>query len=235
MTQTTYDFSIQNDFPNHKVATDRLTQELAAGRTGIVPALLDINTSGDNCGITYMDALTAAEEAILDGVVATHSGVPLPNGNFDADGNPVFAPTFLFTSDRARLKGELWEATPGAVTMFDVEVTTQLLVQGGQFWIRDSAAGDYVDFSVVDKNNVLGVFGMYGLTPGQDVLELVKYVDKYRIPATTEALPVWRDEIIMPTAAPVRLGLFLRCTYHSQGSVAPTMAVLYRWYENTNA
>jgi hypothetical protein len=229
MSQTTYHFSIQNDFPNHKVAPDRLTEQLAPSKTGIVPALLSITTTGDDCAITYMDALSPTEEATLDNVVATHSGEPLPNGNFDADGNPVVAPTFLFVSERARLAGNLWTATAGQVAIFDVEVTTQLLVQGGQFWVKGAAEGDYADFSVVDKNDVLGLFATYGLTVGVDVIELAKYVDHYPVPDQA----FWKDEIIMPTVAPVKTGLFLRCVYHSQGVADVKMGLLYRWYEGT--
>jgi hypothetical protein len=80
MAQTTYKipdgYSIQNDFPNHKVAPDRLTQEIRD--SAIITALDYITTAGDLCAIVFKDALSAGDVTILDGIVATHSGEPLP-------------------------------------------------------------------------------------------------------------------------------------------------------------
>jgi len=74
---TTYTYSIQNDFPNHRVEPTRLSQEIQA--SSIVTALLRIDTSGDDCNITFTDVLSAADKTTLDGVVAAHSGDPLPS------------------------------------------------------------------------------------------------------------------------------------------------------------
>lgn len=76
MAATKYTYSIQNDFPNHKVAIDRLTQEIQA--SSIVTALDYISTADDDCDIWFKDALSVGDETTLDGIVATHSGVPLP-------------------------------------------------------------------------------------------------------------------------------------------------------------
>lgn len=147
-------------------------------------------------------------------------------GKQNDDGVEVVAPTFLFTSEQARLKGFLLTAAPGIVTVLDVAVTGQLLVQGGQFWIKSAADGDSADFSVVDKDNVLGLHTQLGLPLGTPI-ELVKYVDGYQVPGGD----MWRDEIIMPTVAPVTQGLYLRATYHSVGATDVKMGILYRWYE----
>jgi len=78
MTATKYTYSIQDDFPNHIVATDRLTLEITA--SAIVTALDCINTSGDDCDIWFKAALSEGDETILDGLVSTHTGVSLPDG-----------------------------------------------------------------------------------------------------------------------------------------------------------
>jgi len=76
-TPTTYTFSIENDFPNHKVASDRLTQEI---QTSAIVTVLDcISTAGDDCNIVFKDALSPTDESLLDGIVAVHSGEPLPS------------------------------------------------------------------------------------------------------------------------------------------------------------
>jgi len=76
MAATQYDYSIQNDFPNHRVNSTRLTQEIQ--QSAIVIALQSIETSGDVCAIWFKDPLSVGDQAILDGIVATHSGDPLP-------------------------------------------------------------------------------------------------------------------------------------------------------------
>lgn len=77
MAATKYTYSISTDFPNHAVATDRLLSEVRA--SAIVTAVDYINTSGDDCDIWFKDALSAGDETVLDGIVAAHSGEPLPS------------------------------------------------------------------------------------------------------------------------------------------------------------
>jgi hypothetical protein len=144
----------------------------------------------------------------------------------NAAGEPVFAPTFLHTTEQARLQGYALECAPEATAIYDVEVTTQMLVQGGQFWVQDSQRGDLAHFAVIDKNDVMGLHTAYGLPLGTPI-ELVRYVKDYRVP--TAAL--WKEDIIMPTVAPVAIGLFLRVQYEAvAGGSNRHMGVLFRWY-----
>lgn len=76
-TPTKYTYSISSDFPNEAVATDRLTEEIQS--SSIVTALDYIATSGDDCDIWFKDPLSAGDETTLDGIVAVHSGEPLPD------------------------------------------------------------------------------------------------------------------------------------------------------------
>ena len=138
----------------------------------------------------------------------------------------VVAPTFLHASEQARLEGFALECEPGQTTILDVETTTQLLVQGGQFWAQDCAQGDKAQFAVVDKNDVLGLHTQLGLPLGTPI-ELVRYVKDYRLPTSS----LWREEIIMPTVAPVAAGLFMRTIYEAaSGGGTRHLGVLYRWY-----
>jgi hypothetical protein len=143
-----------------------------------------------------------------------------------SDGTPVVAPTFLFATEQARLEGFALECEPDSVAILDVEVTTQMLVQGGQFWTTSCVYGDKAHFAVVDKNDVLGLHTQLGLPLGTPI-ELVRYVKNYRFP-TADA---WREEIIMPTVAPVAPGLFLRTIYEAvAGGSTRRTGTLYRWY-----
>lgn len=76
MAATKYTYSIQSDFPHRKVDTSRLLSEIQ-GST-IVTALDRIDTLGDDCDVWFRDALSVGDEAVLDGLVAAHSGEPLP-------------------------------------------------------------------------------------------------------------------------------------------------------------
>ncbi len=100
MADTNYTYVISTAFPNGKVATDRLTLEIES--SAIITALLKINTSGDDCNIWFKDALSAGDQTTLDGIVAAHSGEPLPSraqlvevedARFDSDGKQVIVPT----------------------------------------------------------------------------------------------------------------------------------------------
>lgn len=154
---------------------------------------------------------------------------PSPKTTTPIDGAEVVAPTFLHASEQARLKGYRVVCAPGEVTIFDIEVTSQLLVQGGQFWLRNAADEDYADFSIVDKNDVLGLHTQYGIPLGTPI-ELRKYVDYFPFPPGD-----YQDNIVMPTVAPIIEGLFMRVVYHSHGVAPVTLGMLYRWYENTGA
>lgn len=208
------------------VNSDRLHDEVAA-KAAITVVLDAIDQGQDEVTFRFRAALSPSEEVVLDTLVAAHNGVPLPSGgNIDSKGNPIFAPTFLAASEQARLEGYEIVAEPGAVTILDVEVTSQMLVQGGQFWIVGSVAGDKCQFAVVDKNDVLGLHTANGIPLGTPI-ELVRYVKNYRLPP----VPLYQDSIVMPTVAPVAPGLFLRAQFDAVvGGGQRRIGVLYHWY-----
>jgi hypothetical protein len=222
---TTYAYVLA-DFPNNACAPDALLAQIRAA-TAITVVCDAVNTSGGDVSVVFRTALSGGEKTALDGVVGAHDGVPLPSGgNVDNKGNPVYAPTFLAASEQARLEGYELIGDPGATTIFDIEVEHQMLVQGGQFWIVGAVAGDTCHFSVVDKNDVLGLHTQLGLPLGTPI-ELVRYVKNYRLPPT----PLYQDSIIMPTVAPVAPGLFLRAQLECvAGGGQRRVGLLYRWY-----
>ncbi len=76
MAEMKYTYSISADFPNQKVAPDRLLEEVRD--SSITVAVDYINTSGDDCDVWFKDELSAGDKTVLDGLVAVHSGEPLP-------------------------------------------------------------------------------------------------------------------------------------------------------------
>ena len=75
MINTKYTYSIQNDFPNHKENSDRLTLEIQ--NSSITISLDCINTSDDECDIWFKDILSSDDLITLNSIVATHSGEPI--------------------------------------------------------------------------------------------------------------------------------------------------------------
>jgi hypothetical protein len=72
-----YSYTISTDFLNGKVDSARLTQEI---RTSAIAIALDsINTAGDTCTISFRATLSSGSITILAGIVAAHSGEPLPD------------------------------------------------------------------------------------------------------------------------------------------------------------
>jgi hypothetical protein len=76
-TPTQYSFTISTAFPSAKVDASRLTNEIYA--SSIVTALDHIDTSGDACDVWFKDALSGDDQAVLNGIVAAHSGEPVPD------------------------------------------------------------------------------------------------------------------------------------------------------------
>jgi hypothetical protein len=76
MVSTKYTYTISTSFPNAKVESTRLTQEIQS--SAITIAIERIDTNDDICDIWFKDALSQTDEAILNGLVAVHSGEPIP-------------------------------------------------------------------------------------------------------------------------------------------------------------
>ena len=85
MAEMIYTYSITNDFPNGKLNSTKLVQEINA--SSIVTALIGVNTRGDVCNILFKAELSAADKTILDGntthpaggLIAAHDNTPSPN------------------------------------------------------------------------------------------------------------------------------------------------------------
>lgn len=138
-------------------------------------------------------------------------------GPMTDDGKPISAPTFEDTDGLApQWEGHKYEAVAGATNIFDELVTTEKRLRGGWYELLNDKAvvGDVVEFSVVDKDDVLGLFALFGLTVGVDVLELRKYVkSEYVNPAI-----LGRQEFIGNSAFLVVAGLYMRSIYDSEGT-----------------
>lgn len=76
MAATSYVYAM-TAFLNDAVAIDRLTLEIR--QSSITVALGGIGVDDGNCTITFKAVLTAPEVTVLDGIVAAHTGLVLPD------------------------------------------------------------------------------------------------------------------------------------------------------------
>lgn len=150
------------------------------------------------------------------------------------DGELLTAPTFENTHGlNARWKSYKYIVSSGTLNMFDEPIVTELKLRGGYYQLLDSPSnpkaevGDYLEFSVVDKDDVLGLFSVYGLTVGVDVLELKKFVVKDYISPYDSS----KTEFKTNGSFDVLPGLYFRTTYKSTGSQDVTLKVGSFHYE----
>lgn len=123
MAETTYTYSIADDFPATGLNSSRLKLEIE--QSAIITALDRIDTDGDVCNIIFKDALSAGDKTILDGdttapaggLIAAHTaeGIITPDGvqlysGADTpspqtfDGSPIFAEQRLTLGQAAFLR-----------------------------------------------------------------------------------------------------------------------------------
>lgn len=173
-TPTKYTYSIANDFPNGKVATDALSAAITSG--SIVTALDYINTSGDDCDVWFKDTLSNDDETTLDGLVAAHPGEHLPSGPQPvtlytdvttpaprtSDGKPIFLPnlfpgnvTLYITGagDGSSTRGDGTQFTAQRAATGDEEVEWSYIdwvyaAGGGLMW-KDAALGDWISLKAL--------------------------------------------------------------------------------------
>lgn len=135
---------------------------------------------------------------------------------------------YAYADEKTVFQGYKYVAQPGALNIFDEPIGNKLVyIQGGKVWFKSPNLGDFAELSVVDKDNVLGLFDQYGLVVGEDVLEVSKWVRNLYTPPWD-----WENELIAKTAGQVVPGLYLRIAYQNTGVNPVDFGVLYLWYES---
>lgn len=135
---------------------------------------------------------------------------------------------YAYAEERTVFQGFKYTAQAGALNIFDEPIGNKLVyIQGGKVWFKSPNIGDYVELSIVDKDNVLGLFSQYNLTEDIDVLEVSKWVKKLYTPSWD-----WECELVAKTAGQVVPGLYLRVAYENTGTSPVEFAVNYLWYES---
>lgn len=78
MAATEYIYTISTDFLNGKVDIGRLTQEINNSSISTALNYTTTNKTADTCSIWFADVLSSGDHTTLNGIVAVHSGEPLP-------------------------------------------------------------------------------------------------------------------------------------------------------------
>jgi len=74
----TYTYSINDNFPNHKVDTSVFTVEI--NQSSISSATLErIDEINGDCKVVFSGVLSAPDETTLNGLVGAHLGEPVPH------------------------------------------------------------------------------------------------------------------------------------------------------------
>ncbi|TAK59553.1 hypothetical protein [Methylobacter sp.] len=127
-------------------------------------------------------------------------------------GEPVQTTDFRKYDKNAWLKG--WKHSPvaGATSEFNQKFDKDVWIWGGSYHVSGSHVDDYIEFEVVDIDNVLG-FGV-GVV-----------LDRY-----VESEPVvdgYRFDMRMEDGAYIMIGLYLRIRYVSFGQQSPVLKGRY--------
>jgi hypothetical protein len=146
----------------------------------------------------------------------------------DADGHLIISETYGHFEQDAAWKGFLVQASGiDTDTFHDYQIDTQIYIKGGQYWSIGGQIGDYAEASVVDKDDILGLFDLYGLVSGVDVLELFKFAE------TLYINPNGTDMCMLdsPDSALVYPGLHLRIKVHTTTDTGIDIGVKFLWFE----
>jgi hypothetical protein len=153
-------------------------------------------------------------------------GLALPK--MTPDGIQLVSQSFGYTPIASVWKARKYNVTAGMENFFDVQITTEIRLIGGWYRIlnySDINEDDYLEFSLVDKDDILGLFSYYGLTVGVDVLELFKFVRTDYIDPSPIAFNTF------PCNYPVNPGFYLRAGYKSNGTTDIKLVVRLLWFE----
>jgi hypothetical protein len=166
------------------------------------------------------------------GVQRVDTGIP-----FNNEGKPIMSPSFYHADGYNEIQDmKKYQVTSTSVNIFDELIEKEIRLSGGQYWIREEdvnmvSEDDYVEFSIVDKDDVLGLFSVYGV-PSGGFIELAKFVRKHYVRKGDKNSGYYSDLASnIEGAALVGQGLYKRMYYYSFGAVPLTMYVNYITYQ----
>lgn len=173
-----------------------------------------VTVAADVLTVTTLASLSTQEQTALADAVGSHDGAPLVSPEpYTEDGRPVIALGEAELGGSSLWQGSTFSAVAGEDTTHDHQITAASKLFAGTFWASpDAEIGDWIEFSVVDVDDLLGLGAGY---------VVAKYV------ATMYVAPGERRELRSGQSAAIPAGLYLRTVYHSTGQAA--VPVLLDW------
>lgn len=155
------------------------------------------------------------------------------------NGQLVTAPTYFFTDNLNIIQeGVRYEIEAPALNIFDEKVSYPVRLFGGKYWVEQADVDkvhelDYVEFSIIDKDDLFGMFALYGLSvENGDFIELNKFVIKDYVKKGNPSNGYFSDLTTNVSAASeIMTGLYRRIAYYSHGGIPITLFVKYYYYK----
>lgn len=165
MALTKYTYSILSDFPNQKVESISLTNEIHD--SSISTDLSHINTSigADTCDIWFVDVLSGGDETTLDGIVSTHLGNPVIGESAEIVKTIIVntSPTFSDDLTKGIDAGDRWVDTTLDEEYYCVSPTPV----GSAMWAALGVTGPTGPGGPTGPTGVAGATGPVGITGPQ--------------------------------------------------------------------
>jgi len=155
----------------------------------------------------------------------------------NGDGNLVVSESYEDVPEQCVFKGRKHSASAGDTTFFDIEITSEIRFKKCSYFINNVADvndDDYIEMSIIDKDDVLGLFEENELTVGVDILEIIKFVKTEYICKVGDGAGQNSFGGDVYGAFPVVEGLFLRVAYNSyaeSGAADINFITKTLWYE----
>jgi len=116
--------------------------------------------------------------------------------------------------------GALISPAANAITNCDIPIPMAVVLRGGVVFSPNSTMGDWFSVSVIDKNNVVGAGG----TADNPTILATYIASWYLMPGVVNSV----EDVSI--SQPLPSGLYMRVTYTSVGTVAPSVVVNFITY-----
>jgi len=208
---------------------DRLTLEIQ--QSAIVIALSSVTVLGAQADIDFKAELSSGDETILDGIVNSHSGEPLPSAEPSVkisepvqvsempEPKPFAAPEYRTKRDAT---ATVTSILAGETVALDYMLPEERYVSGGTLIVKNAEFGDYVMAEIRDVNGVIPQAYRAAICENWPVV--ATYVIKAWVEAIAE-VSVQRVDTY-PLNAKITQGLYLRLTYTATDTGSTREAVV---------
>ena len=216
MPVTSYQYTQQVDY------TSVLTANIQASSIVTVLDHIDTDGSGTSMVVTiyFRDALSLADQATLNSVMAAYVNSPPPQ---TIDSIPKVVQ--VLGSDTLTLCpfGALLSPGANTTTNCDVPLPATMVLSGGILFSPNAVMGDYIAISVVDKDNVTGQGG----TPDNPTILGTYVLNFYIMPGIENRL----EDVSISESLPQ--GVYMRIIYTSVGTIPPNVIINFISYVGT--